>query len=259
MTKKSIIISINGKGGSGKSLTTTLMAKVLIEKYNKKLLLIDGDPTHPHLSYMMNLVPEKTIEDIRSEIIQNSINKTLQIGKLAQNIDYKIYNIIEETKKFGLLSIGQPNIEGCFCPLNTLLRSVIDSISQDYDIILIDCEAGLEQINRKVIRNVDIVIIISDMTIRSLETVRSIKKTAQKFTNSKYMGLLLNRVRGDYGVILDHIDRLGLPLLGEIPEDEIITEYDLKGQPIIQIPANSKSYIAMNSIIEKLLPLTNNI
>ncbi|MFO7796724.1 MAG: AAA family ATPase [Promethearchaeati archaeon] len=259
MAKKSIIISINGKGGAGKSLTTTLMAKVLIEIYNKKLLLIDGDPTHPHLSYMMNLIPKNTIEDLRTEIIQKSINKTLRIDKIAQEIDYKVYNIIEETKRFGLLSIGQPNIEGCFCPLNTLLRSVIDSISQDYDIILIDCEAGLEQINRKVIRNVDVILIISDMTIRSLETVKSIKLTAQKFTHSKYIGLILNRVKKDYGLILDYIKNLDIPLIGQIPEDEIISEYDLKGKPIIEIPTNSKSFIAMNSIINNLLPLLTNI
>lgn len=258
MKKTPLIIAITGKGGSGKSVTTTLMAKILSEEYNKKLLLIDADPTHPHLSYMTNLIPERTIEDVRSEIIKDSLNKTLEIDKIAHDIDYKIYNIIKETKKFGLISIGQPEIEGCFCPLNSLLRSVIDSISRDYEIILIDCEAGLEQINRKVIRNVDIVLIISDMSIRSIETVKSIKDSAEKFTNTNYIALILNRVKGDFTSLLKRIDDLDLQLIGKIPEDEIISKFDIKGKPIIDIPNHSKSLASVNKFINILLSCENN-
>lgn len=255
MTKETTIIAITGKGGSGKSVITTLMAKILSEKYNKKLLLIDADPTHPHLSYMINLIPERTIEDVRSEIIQDSINKTLEIDTIAENIDYKIYNIVKETKKFGLLSIGQPKIEGCFCPLNTLLRSVIDSISKDYDLILIDCEAGLEQINRKVVRNVDIVLIVSDMSVRGIETVRSIQKSAQKFTNCNYIGLILNKIKGKFESLMKHITKLNLQIIGKIPEDEIISQFDLEGRPIIDIPNDSPCITSVNSMIKKLLSI----
>jgi CO dehydrogenase maturation factor len=249
------IIAITGKGGSGKSVTTTLLAKLLSEKYNKKLLLIDADPTHPHLSYMVNLIPEKTIEDVRTEIIEESINRTLEVDKIARNIDYKIYNIVKETKSFGVLSIGQPKIEGCFCPLNSLLRNVIDSISKDYDFILIDCEAGLEQINRKVIRNVDIVLIISDMSVRGIKTASSIKKSAQRFTSSRYIGLILNRVKGSFQTLTDHIARLDLQVIGKIPDDEIISQFDLQGKPLIDLPENAQSLASIDSIITKLFSL----
>ncbi|MBD3194039.1 MAG: AAA family ATPase [Candidatus Lokiarchaeota archaeon] len=258
MTKKTKIIAITGKGGSGKSVTTALMTKLLTEKYNKKLLLIDADPTHPHLSYLVNLIPERTIEDLRSEIIKSSMNQTLEVEEVARKIDFKIYDLIKETKKFGLIAIGQPRIEGCFCPLNSLLRSVIDSISKDYDFILIDCEAGLEQINRKVIKNVDIVLIISDMSVRGIETVRSITESAKTFTNCEYIGLILNKVKGSYDSLLEHITNLNLPVLGKIPEDEMISQFDLEGRALIQLPENTPSIISVRNIIEKLLNQKSN-
>ena len=155
------IIAVVGKGGTGKTAITTLIAKVLSEEYNYKLLLIDADPTHPHLSHMVELVPEKSLEDIRLEIIKESMQKTKKLVKIAENVDFKLYNTIMENRKFSLLSIGNPETAGCFCLANSLLRKVIESISKDFEIVLIDCDAGLEQINNRVIRSVDIILTFS--------------------------------------------------------------------------------------------------
>jgi len=246
-------IAVVGKGGTGKTAITTLIAKVLSEDYNYKLLLIDADPTHPHLSHMVELVPQKSLEDVRLEIIKESMKKKNKLVKIAENVDFKLYNAIEENKKFSLLSIGNPETAGCFCPANSLLRKVIESISKDFDIVLIDCEAGLEQINRRVIRSVDVILIISDISIRSLETAHSIKEMAKKFTNYRYMGLILNKVRGNIDILLKRINKLNLPLLGEIPEDETILDFDLKGKPLINIPTNSNSLSPIQKIVVKVL------
>ena len=163
-----------------------------------------------------------------------------------------MYNAITESKDFSLFSIGQPEGPGCFCPSNTLLRKVISSISKDFDIVLIDCEAGLEQINRMVIETVDILIIVSDISIRSVETAATISKSAKKFTKYKKFGVILNRVKGDIDYIMEKLEDLKLPLLAKIPEDDIVTEYELKGKPIIEIHENSRSFLAVNKIIEDL-------
>ena len=65
LTKKPLIISIVGKGGVGKTAITTLLARAISQSYDYKLLLIDADPTHPHLSNMLKLVPEKSLEDLK--------------------------------------------------------------------------------------------------------------------------------------------------------------------------------------------------
>ena len=249
MENKPLVISIAGKGGSGKTVITTLLAKIISKNYKYKLLLIDADPTHPHLSHMVNLVPEKSLEKLRTEVIEEILSRAKDFEAVAKNIDFEVYNAITESKSFSLFSIGQPEGPGCFCPSNTLLRKVIGSISKDFDIVLIDCEAGLEQINRMVIETVDILLIVSDISIRSIETAAAIRDSAKKFTRFRELGIILNRVKGNTNQIKKKIKDLNLPLWIEIPEDEAITEFELKGKPIISINEKSKSMIAVNRLV----------
>jgi CO dehydrogenase maturation factor len=235
-SKRPLTIAILGKGGVGKTILTTLMAKSLAMDYIYKLLLIDADPTHPHLSKMVKMIPEKSIEDIRKELINRAINIKNSAKEIAENIDFEVYNAIVESKEFSLFSIGQPDGPGCFCPSNTILRRVIESISKDFDIVLIDCEAGLEIVNRLVIQTVDVILILTDISIRGVETAESIRKSAQKFTNYKKMGIIINKVKGDVSTILNKLERLNFELMGLIPEDKNIVDFDLNGKPLIDLP-----------------------
>jgi CO dehydrogenase maturation factor len=252
-SKRSLTISIVGKGGSGKTIITTLLAKVMSKNYNFKILLIDADPTHPHLSHMVNLIPEKSLEILRTEVINDILTKTTDFEKIAENIDFEVYNAIAENKDFSLFSIGQPEGPGCFCPSNALLRKVIESISKDFDIVLVDCEAGLEQINRMVLETVDFLVIVLDISIRSVETAAAIRESANKFTQYKKLGLILNRVKGNTTQIKQKLEDLKFNLLGEVPEDKIITEFELKGKPIIDIPEKSKSFEVVTKLLKKFL------
>jgi len=253
LPKKPLIIAIVGKGGVGKTIITTLLAKNISQNYKFKTLLIDADPTHPHLSNMVKLIPRISLEMIRIDVINKSLDKKKSIQELAENIDFEVYNAIVEGKDFSLISIGQPEDPGCFCPSNTLLKKVIESISKDFDIILIDCEAGLEQINRMVIEAVDIILIVSDLSIRSVETANTLRKSAKKFTHYKKLGVILNKVKGNIDYIVDKLKELDLPLLARIPEDPNILDFDIKGRPIIDLPNNSKSLLSMKKLAEKIL------
>ena len=255
LQKHPLIIAIVGKGGVGKSVVTTLIAKVISTSYKFKLLLIDADPTHPHLSNMVKLVPEKSLEKIRTELINKTINKKKDIQTIAESIDFEVYSAIKESKDFSLFSIGQPEGPGCFCPSNALLRKVIESISNDFDVVLIDCEAGLEQINRMVIKSVDIILIVSDISLRSIETAKSIKETAKRYTNYKKIGVIVNRVKGDINIILDKLREYDLSLFALIPEDVLITKFDLEGKPLINIPEDSVSLQKITDNIKKLLEI----
>ncbi len=255
LKKTPLIVAIVGKGGVGKTIITTLIAKAISISYNFKLLLIDADPTYPHLSKMVNLIPEKSLEMVRAELIDKSISKKSDIQAIAETIDFEVYSAIKESKDFSLFSIGQPEGLNCFCPSNALLRKVIESISSDFDVVLIDCEAGLEQINRMVIKSVDNILIISDISLRSIETAKSISKSAIKFTNYKKIGVIINRVKGDITNILDRLREYDLPLLALIPEDEILTKFDLEGKAIINIPEDSKSFQKITNNIEKILEI----
>ncbi len=250
--KKPLVIAVAGKGGVGKTVITALLARTISKNYDYKMLLIDADPTHPHLSNMVKLIPKKSLEKIRIDVIVKTLKKEKTAQNLAENIDFEIYNAIAESKEFSLFSIGQPEGPGCFCPSNALLKKVIESISQDFDIVLIDCEAGLEQINRMVIKSVDIILIITDISLRSIETAESIRKSAKKFTNYKKLGIIINKTRGNIDVIIEKLTKLHLPILGQIPEDQNIIKYDLLGNSIIDIPENAPSKVAINQMLKEI-------
>ena len=254
LIEKPLTISVVGKGGSSKTAITTLLAKSLTTNYNYKMLLIDADPTHPHLSHMVNLVPNKSLEKLRIDVIDEILTNAKDFEKAAESIDFEVYNAIAESKDFSLFSIGQPEEPGCFCPSNTLLRKVISSISKDFDIVLIDCEAGLEQINRMVIETVDILLIVSDVSIRSVETAATISKSAEKFTKYKKLGVILNKVKGNVDPILKKLKELNLPLLAKIPQDDNIMEFDSKGLPLLDIPEKSPSLLSIHKLVETILP-----
>ena len=250
-----LTIAVVGKGGVGKSVITALLAKVISQKYNYKLLLIDADPTHPHLSNMVKLVPKQSLEEIRTDIIESAVKNEKSPKKIAKNIDFKVYNSMAESKDFCLFSIGQPEGPGCFCPSNTLLKRVIESISKDFDIILMDCEAGLEQINRLVLESVDIILIITDISLRSVETANSIRNSAKKFTNYKKLGIIVNKVKGNINLIIEKLNQLNFPLLGQIPEDETIIKQDLEGKPIIDLPEDAPSLEVVKSLVKEILSM----
>jgi CO dehydrogenase maturation factor len=255
LKKTPLIIAVVGKGGVGKTIVTTLIAKAISTSYKYKLLLIDADPTHPHLSKMVKLIPEISLEKIRADLIDNSVSKKESVQSLAEKIDFKVYNGIKESKDFSLFSIGQPEGPGCFCPSNTLLRKVIESISTDFDVVLIDCEAGLEQINRMVISSIDKLLIVTDISLRSVETAKSISESAKKFTNFKKLAVIVNRVKGEIPNILKKLEEYQLPVLTLILEDEVLTKFDLEGKAIIDIPDKSTSFEQIKESINEILEI----
>ena len=255
LKKLPLIIAVVGKGGVGKTVLTTLLAKIISQNHNLKMLLIDADPTHPHLSNMVKLIPEKTLEEVRLQAVEKTLKKEISTKLIAKNIDFEVYNAMAESKDYCLFSIGRPEGPGCFCPSNTLLKRVIESISKDFDLILIDCEAGLEQINRMVIESVDIILIVTDISLRSVETANSIRNSAKKFTNYKKIGVIINRVKGDIGVILKKLEEFKLTIIGQIPEDPNVFQYDLDGKSIIDLPENSISLLEIKKIVNELLEI----
>ncbi len=250
--KKPFILTIAGKGGVGKTSFTVLFFKALSELEKYKILLIDADPTHSHLCDMMNIHPKKSIEAVRKNLIQQVSEKNKNVSDIAQNIDFKVYDAMTETKYFCLLSLGQPEGPGCFCPSNLLLRNVIENISRDFDVIIIDAEAGLEQIHRQVFKAINYLIILSDLSLRSIETAHSIKKSAMKFSGCQDFGIVINRATGNIDPLIKRIKELEISILGLISEDPNIHEYDLQGKPLINLPNDTKSYLEVKEIVNSI-------
>lgn len=246
------LIAIAGKGGTGKTVLTALMTKILVSSGKAKILVIDADPAMG-LSNILGVRVGKTLEDVRNEIIKvASTGKREEKTQMVMMLDYKIFEALVEKRGFALLAMGQPKAPGCFCPANTLLKSAVQSLSKSFDIVLVDCEAGLEQISRKVVSDVGTLAITTDVTMRGVQTAVAIKKAAHKFTKAKRVGLVVNRVKDGEKSIQNLTLEAGMEIFGWIPEDNHITEWDFVGRPILDLPETSPSVIATRQIMENM-------
>lgn len=248
-------IAISGKGGAGKTALTAIMAKILTEGDRKrKTLLIDADPAGG-LTHALGVSVEKTIGEIRADIIRSARKGDREEKKqIANTLDYMILEALVELKSFSLLAMGRPETTGCFCPVNDLLRDAIEMLLENFDLILIDGEAGLEQINRQVIRSVNSLIIVTDPSRRGIRTAVTIKNIAEthQMIKSRQMALVVNRVRETAVDMEEAVRDIDLKLAGCIPEDENITGNDSMGKPLLDLPGNSPGVIAVQEILNKL-------
>jgi len=249
---KGRIIAVSGKGGTGKTVLSTLLIKLLAQK-DRHILAIDADPATslpPALGYRVN----KTIGDLREELVEGPGQIPDYQIPTDMLVDYRIKEMLINTPNFSLLAIGRPEGPGCYCLINDILRHAIETISTGYDLTIIDCEAGLEHLSRRTTRSVDIMIIVTDPTHRGIETARLIKELAEKLEiNFSRVCLVLNRARNDLADgFLEKIREMEIELVGIIPEDRNITLFDLTGKPLLDLPPDSPALKATREIIANL-------
>ncbi len=250
------LVAVCGKGGTGKSASTALMARVLSDSGEAgNLLLIDADPAMGLLS-ALGITVRRTMGQVREKII-----KTAQEGEneekaqLAHMIDYMVFEALDETDNFAILAMGRTETLGCFCSVNALLREAVETLSKNFDTILIDGEAGLEQLNRQVVRRLNTLVIISDPTSRGIETASLIKKMVEvdHVVKCERMGLVFNRVLGNEELLKRSAQEIGLEVFGFVPYDDNIVSYDLVGKPITDLPSDSSGLIAYRDILARCI------
>lgn len=255
-TNQKRLIAVCGKGGTGKTVSAAMMARALAESSKAgNLLLIDADPAMGLLS-ALGVSVARTMGEVREEIIKTARGDNKEEkAQLGDMIDYMVFEALAEMDDFALLAMGRTETLGCYCPVNTLLRGAIETLSKSFDTILIDGEAGLEQVNRQVVRQLHTLLILSDPTSRGMETAALIKKMVEvdRVMRCEQLGLVFNRVRGNEDLLTEAAGRIGLELFGMIPLDEGIAEHDLVGRPISELAADSPGFLACRALAEEHL------
>ena len=228
------VIAVCGKGGVGKTTVTALLSRLLAEGDNGRILVVDADPAIG-LGLALNQFPDRSVNDVRKEIISTVKQHSTDSVDLAASVDYKLMEIIMETGNLGFLSVGRPEEEGCYCQLNTLLREAIETLSSHFDLTLIDAEAGVEQVNRRVMRSVSHLLLVSDTALKGIRVAETIRNVADEAVKYSKLGLLINRARSeeDFHNLSAKTD---LPVLGWIPEDDTVKEFDIDARSFLEIP-----------------------
>jgi CO dehydrogenase maturation factor len=249
-------IAVAGKGGTGKTSVAALLVKLLSQK--GLVLAVDADPSiNLNQALGLPLDDSKTVGRIREKMTED-ISK----GRLSPTIakqEYLFGKILEslvESKGFDLLAMGRPEGPGCYCAPNEFLRVSLDKLVKDYKYyyIVMDCEAGMEHISRQTTRDVDVLLIMSDPTIRGVTAAVRIKELIVELrTKVGELGLIVNRVRGELSPeIKKVIDESGLQVIALIPEDPNMAGLEMKGRPVTELPQESPLQLKVKEIVEGL-------
>jgi CO dehydrogenase maturation factor len=245
-------IAIAGKGGSGKTTIAALLIKLLSQK--GAVLAIDADPA-TNLNLALGLPLNDTVGKVREEMAAKVKARTMEPGLAKQDyLDIKISEALVESPQIDLLAMGRPEGAGCYCAANNMIRTCIDRLGKNYDYVVIDCEAGMEHISRQTTRDIDIMLLVSDLTVRGILTAANMKaliKDLRTYVGKIY--LIVNRASSPLPPkIAQTIEESELKIIGTIPEDAKIKELEAKGAPLIELPPDSALQKGVAEIAKKL-------
>ncbi len=253
-----VTIAIAGKGGTGKTTLAGLLVRYLRERNAGAILAIDADPA-TNLHTVLGLPEPVSVGNIREETAaQVSRGAAMPAGMSKQDyFEYQINQAIVEGQGFDLLAMGRPEGRGCYCAANNMLRVIIDQIAGGYDYVVMDNEAGLEHLSRRTTRDVDRLLIVSDPSMRGLVTAGRVLELSRELkTVVGHAGLVVNRVQGALPPpIAVKAEELGLELVGTIPDDPLVPEFDSYGRPLIELPADAPALQAAYEIANRVLNL----
>ena len=250
-------IAMAGKGGVGKTTITGLLIHYLCAKKNGPVLAVDAD-ANSNLNEVLGMEVETTLGSLREEMAQAELNPNNPIPPGMAKQDYaemKFNEALIEGDDFDMLVMGRTQGKGCYCFVNGLLSTQVARYASNYRYVVVDNEAGMEHISRGILPKVDTVILVSDASRRGIQACGRIFELVKELNlGAKQVKLLVNRAPG--GVlsegVMEEIKKTGMELLGVLPQDDTIYEFDGEGKPTSQLPADNPFRKALYAALDQL-------
>ena len=232
------ILAVAGKGGVGKTSVSAAMVRLLRGAYpDRRILAIDADPA-VGLSTALGVTPRETLDDIRREVAGEVTQRQGGgVGDILQSVRGRLLAATDRCAGYDFFAVGRPETAGCYCAVNTYLRQVISLLIGEYDYVVIDSEAGIEQINRRVLERVTHLLLVSDASRKGLQVNQTEDRVARELVMYERCGAVLNRV--PEGVAPGTLDTGGIPVLAAIGEDPSQTEFDILGRTVFDLPEDA--------------------
>jgi len=245
-------IAMAGKGGTGKTTLAGFLIKYLVQKGKTPVLAVDAD-SNTNLNEVLGVPLKATLgtarEEMKEGVVQQGMTKQIFM-------EMRLAEAIVEGEGFDLVAMGRPEGPGCYCAANSLLSLYLEKLIDNYPYMVMDNEAGMEHISRLTTNNVDILLVISDPSLRGIETAGRITHLVDELKLRVVKRfLIINQARdGLPHSLREAIGKHGLNLAGTIPRDDLLFDFDMNGNPTVTLPENnpavSAAYDIFDSIIE---------
>jgi len=248
------VISVSGKGGTGKTTFSALLVKHLIESATDPVLVVDADPA-TNLPSVLGVEVKKTVGDVTDElkkrIGEGTIPPTVSKEGLLESW---VFETLVEGTRFDVLAMGRSEGEGCYCYVNSVLTKILDTLTKNYSITIMDMEAGLEHLSRRTERDVDYMFITSDASRMGLETARRIRELLDEVDIKVGKAFLVGNMFSGHSseIFAREARKHGLELIGILPFDPDVSSYNIQGRSLLELPDSSPSFLAVKAIARKL-------
>ena len=248
-------VAVAGKGGSGKTSIASLVIRYLMKNGSGPILAIDADP-NANLGESLGLEVKQTVGLMLDAFQKDKINIPPGMTKEVY-LDYKLNEVIVESKGLDLVTMGKGEGPECYCYPNLILKKFTDSLAENYAYVVMDNEAGMEHLSRRTTQNIDELFIISDHSVKGIRTVARIRDLVSELKLVvKRQLIIINFVPTKLdSLVAKELDRLGIDPVATIPLDEKVYEYDLKLKPLLDLPDTSKAVRAVNDLMANLLKI----
>ena len=251
------IIAVSGKGGVGKTTLCGLLIQYLCDTGKKPVLAVDAD-ANSNLNEVLGVEPGITLGELREEIERAGADPKYKIPAgitKAEYLESRMMDAVAEEDNYDLMVMGRSQGQGCYCFVNGLVQTQVQKLQSHYPYIVVDNEAGMEHISRGILPAMEVAILVSDCSRRGVQAAGRIARLMEELKlHPKKTGLIVNRAphgKLDQGT-LEEIKNQGLELLGVVPHDDMVYQYDCDGKPTVQLPKDSPVRMALKEIIEKL-------
>ena len=246
-------IAVAGKGGSGKTTIAGLIIRYLSRNGKGPILAVDADP-NANLGESLGLEIGQTIGSIIASFNEEKIKIPQGMTKEAY-LDFKLNRAVVESKGLDLVTMGRGEGPECYCYPNLLLRKFIDTLSQNYTYVVMDNEAGMEHLSRRTTQNIDVLMVVSDHSVKGVRTIARIRDIVSELKLVvKRQLVIINFVPDTLNsTVKEELARLNINLDTVVPFDEQVQRCDLEMKSLFSLSDTSNAVTTVNNIMNEIL------
>ncbi len=252
--KRKIVISVSGKGGTGKTTLTALLLKWLIANTEEVILIVDADPA-TNLPDVLGVELLRTVGQVSKEMKDKIERGDLSVTTPKSSLlEAWVFQTLVEEDRFDLLAMGRSEGEGCYCYVNNVLTRILDTLTKNYAVTILDMEAGLEHLSRRTDRDVDVMLIVTDPSRMGFQTAKRVKELIEEVhIGVNHTFLVGNRFDDDIRDVLEEsANEIDIELAGNLPSDKNVMSFNISGNSLLELPDDSPAYRAVEEIAEKI-------
>ncbi len=244
-------IAMAGKGGTGKTTLAGFLIKYLVQKGKIPVLAVDAD-SNTNLNEVLGIALHETLGTSRQQM-KDGIVKQGMTKQMFMEI--KLAEAVVEGEGFDLVAMGRPEGPGCYCAANNLLTMYLGELIDNYPYMVMDNEAGMEHISRLTTNNVNLLLVVSDASIRGVETAGRINSLVDELkVRAEKRFLIINQAReGITDSLQTAIHEHRLNLAGSIPKDDLLYDFDMAGNPTVTLPDDNPALSAAFTIFDEII------